>query len=46
MENITLPSTLKVISPNAFWECANLKTVMFANGLEKIGISAFQGSGV
>ena len=42
LEKINFPSTLKEIPQNTCWGCENLSDVQFADGLEKIGVSAFQ----
>lgn len=39
--SVTLPSTVKKISNNAFYYCTELVTVNFNEGLEEIGDSAF-----
>lgn len=44
-ENITvlrLPETLKIIGPNAFYGCKNLKSVHFGGPLLKLGRAAFE----
>ena len=37
---------LKIIERDAFYQCKNLKCVKLSEGLEKIGLQAFFGSGV
>ena len=46
LENIKLPSTLKVLENSAFIDCANLKTAELSEGLEVIGACAFFRSGI
>ena len=46
MESIRLPSTLKVIEINTFSDCKDLKSVEFSEGLERIELGAFLGSGL
>lgn len=46
LESVRIPSTLKVIEQNTFADCEHLKTVDFAEGLEKIDVGAFRGSAV
>ena len=46
LRGIVLPATLKEIPQNSFWKCENLRSVRFAEGLEQIGLSAFQESGL
>ena len=46
IESIRLPSTLKVIEAHMFCNCNELKSVEFAEGLEKISLGAFQASGL
>lgn len=41
LKKITLPATLKKISDYAFLKCVNLTTVVYADGLEVIGVGAF-----
>ena len=41
LTNIVLPSTLREIPQNTFWECRAFKNVTFAEGLQKIGVGAF-----
>lgn len=40
---VILPNTIKEIHPEAFMNCANLKSVKFPEGLSRIGESAFLG---
>ena len=42
LERINFPSTLREIPQNTFWGCESLRDIQFAEGLEKIGVSAFQ----
>lgn len=46
LESVRLPSTLKVIREGTFRECKNLRSVEFADGLEKIETGAFKESGI
>ena len=46
IENIRIPSTLKVIEAATFCGCMSLKSVEFSEGLEKIGVGAFTQTGV
>ena len=46
LENIKLPSTLKVVEANTFAKCSDLKSVEFSEGLERIELMAFLGSGL
>lgn len=39
--DITIPSTVTEIDPNAFWACNNLATVTLSNGLACIGQAMF-----
>ena len=41
-----LPSTLREIASGTFWKCRNLKSVRFAEGLERIGEDAFRETGL
>lgn len=42
LENVELPSTLRVVGPFAFFGCKNLKEVSFPNSLEQISNYAFE----
>lgn len=44
MSGVTIPNTVKDIDALAFGMCGNLVSVTFQEGLEKIGISAFEGA--
>ena len=46
LTSISLPPLLRIIEKSAFRECKHLKTVEFPDGLEKIGLFAFEESGV
>ena len=46
LEGIAFPSTLKEIPQNTFWDCESLSDVRFAEGLERIGLNAFQETAV
>lgn len=46
LKKIIIPSTVKTISEGAFSALPSLKEVVFAEGLETIGIYAFSGSGL
>lgn len=46
IDNIRIPSTLKVIEAATFLGCKNLKSVDLSEGLEKIGVAAFVQIGV
>ena len=46
IESIRIPSTLKVIEAITFYQCKNLKTVEFSEGLERIEFGAFVQSGI
>ena len=46
IEGVRVPSTLKTIEAGTFADCQNLKSVEFAEGLEKIGPRAFAKSGI
>ena len=41
LEEVYIPSTVKEIKSQAFYECTNLKNVTLSDGLEVIGNSAF-----
>jgi len=45
-EYLYIPSTVKYISPFAFYQNVNLKTVVFNEGLESIGQTAFYACGI
>ncbi|ONI41411.1 hypothetical protein AN639_02720 [Epulopiscium sp. SCG-B05WGA-EpuloA1] len=38
---VQLPSSIKTIKPAGFWRCHSLEIVLFAEGLEKIGLDGF-----
>ena len=44
IESVRLPSTLKRIEREAFYQCDNLQTVEIPNGVEYIGINCFSSS--
>ena len=44
MSGVTIPNTVKNIDALAFGLCRNLVNVTFQEGLERIGISAFEGA--
>lgn len=44
LEEVYLPSSMKVIGPVAFAECPNLRRVVLNHGLEEIGDGAFLGA--
>ena len=46
IEEVTLPSTLKVIEYDAFRNCKNLKYITLPDGLGKIGMRCFYESGI
>ena len=46
VENVELPSTLRVIEYDAFMDCKNLKNVQLPEKLEYVGNSCFYGSGL
>lgn len=46
LESVRIPSTLKEISALTFSMCGNLKCVELSEGLEVIGTSAFNESGI
>ena len=46
VESIVFPSTLREIPEATCWACSNLKSVTFSEGLESIGIGAFQETGI
>ena len=46
LESIRIPSTLKVIELQTFFECKKLKSVEFSEGLEEIRPLAFASCGV
>ena len=46
LESIALPSTLRVIEEDAFYECRDLKEVQLPEGLEEIKLGAFFKSGL
>lgn len=46
LRTITVPETVKVIEEEAFWDCENLESFEFPQGLEKIGWNAFSGCGL
>ena len=46
IESITLPSTLKRIEYQTFYNCKNLKRIEIPNGIEYIGSECFCESGV
>ncbi len=41
IESITLPSTVKSIGGQAFWNCTSLNHIVLPSGLEQIGYNAF-----
>ena len=41
LEEITLPSSLKVIKRQAFFGCQSLTKIVFSEGLQEIGVEAF-----
>lgn len=43
---VSIPSTVTSIEPNAFYSCANLKTIRFSKNITSIGKMAFAYSGV
>lgn len=46
LENISLPSTLKVIGCGTFKDCKGLKGIQLPDGLERLGRYALSGSGL
>lgn len=46
MEDVRLPSTLRIIENSAFVRCKNLKEIKLPDRLEKIGASSFMESGL
>lgn len=46
IENIILPSTLKKLEYNTFYDCKNLKSIEIPWGVEYIGWQCFQNSGI
>lgn len=42
--HVSLPSTLRIIEENAFWNCGNLLNIQLPEGLETIGKDAFSAS--
>lgn len=46
IESVSVPSTLKKIEAKTFFRCKKLRQVELAEGLEEIGIGAFQESGL
>lgn len=42
LKEVQLPSTIKSIKASAFYECGQLTTINFPNGLEEIGDGAFK----
>lgn len=46
LKEVSLPSTLKYIDYAAFYGCSKLRKVTFAEGLERIGGSVFQGCAI
>lgn len=44
LAHVSLPSTLRVIEENAFWNCGNLLNIQLPEGLETIGKDAFSSS--
>lgn len=46
MESVKFPFALKTIEKNTFNSCANLNSVYFSEGLEKIDFFAFSKSGL
>lgn len=45
LQKVTIPSSVKKISTEAFYYCTKLSSVSFAKGLETIGLYAFGGCG-
>lgn len=43
VEVLEIPPSVKVVGDKAFEHCPNLRTVVFSEGLEHIGLSAFMG---
>lgn len=45
---MTIPTSVKEIGPDAFWNCKSLKRVMLASEsrLEKIGVGSFYNTGI
>ena len=46
MKSINIPNSLKKIGERAFWHCESLKNVTLPQGLQHIGRSAFEYSGI
>ena len=46
LEKVQIPSTLRVLEVSTFAKCSNLKMVYFSEGLERIEIGVFLGSGL
>lgn len=46
LTSITIPSSVQIIGDLAFNECVSLKNVIFNEGLKRIGIAAFQFTGL
>lgn len=46
VKSVHIPSTLKTLEAQTFYGCANLKSVEFSEGLEKICVGAFSESGL
>jgi hypothetical protein len=44
--NVQLPSTLKEIGYEAFWDCQSITTIKFPAGLQSIGYYAFKNTGL
>ena len=42
LRKVTLPSTLTMIKPYAFWECTSLETLEIPDGVASIGANAFE----
>ncbi len=43
LENISIPSSVKIINNKAFYRCSNLQELLLPEGLESIGINSFGG---
>ena len=46
LTSVKLSPLLKTIEEDTFYQCKDLKTVEFPEGLEKIGLEAFMESGI
>ena len=46
IESVTIPNTVEKIGRHAFYDCKDLKTVTFNEGLKELGDAAFSGTSI